>query len=109
MKGITMLSLCLRLLAIGMSIFPPKHLDRGISVGQVTLNADGSITPPTAPIWTPDNVTYYVTDDIDGYIQIRRSNIVLDGNGTTLSGSDTYNSYNGIELNMPPCSLTMQT
>jgi parallel beta-helix repeat protein len=53
----------------------------------IFINADGSISPPTAPIFTSDHVTYILTDNINGSIVIRRSNIVIDGNGYTLQGT----------------------
>jgi parallel beta-helix repeat protein len=66
--------------------------------GTITINADGSISPSTAPIYTADNVTYTLTGNItsapDG-ILIERNNIVLNGAGYTVSGSG---SYNGITL-----------
>jgi len=55
--------------------------------GTIYIRADGSIDPPTAPISTLDNVTYIFTDDINDSIVIERSNIIIDGNGTTHQGS----------------------
>jgi hypothetical protein len=50
--------------------------------GTVYIRADGSIDPPSAPIYTPDNVTYFlngsITSDADGIV-IERDNIVIDG------------------------------
>jgi parallel beta-helix repeat protein len=61
-------------------------------LGTITINADGSITPPTAPISTADNVTYILTgniaSDADGIV-IQRSNIVIDGEGYTVQGNHT--------------------
>jgi len=59
--------------------------------GTIYINADGSISPSTAPIYTADNITYTLTGNItavaDGIV-IERDNIVLDGAGyTTKSGS----------------------
>jgi parallel beta-helix repeat protein len=48
------------------------------------INADGSVTPPTTPISTIDNVTYTLTGDVSGRIIVKRNGIVLDGNGFTL-------------------------
>ena len=55
--------------------------------GTVTIKADGSIDPATAPISTNDNVTYTLTDDIHfnispdqiRRIEVERFNTVLDG------------------------------
>ena len=67
--------------------------------GTVTINADGSITPSTAPIYSADNITYTLTGNItsshaDG-IDVERDNIVLDGAGFTVQGEGTGN---GIDL-----------
>lgn len=65
--------------------------------GTIYINADGSITPSTAPIYTADNVTYTlignITADTDGIV-IERDNIVLDGAGYSVMGSGA----NGITL-----------
>jgi parallel beta-helix repeat protein len=66
--------------------------------GTITINADGSISPSTAPIYSPDNITYTLTSNItanaDG-IAIERDNIILDGAGYTVTGSG---SASGITL-----------
>ena len=54
--------------------------------GMIYIRADGSIDPPTAPISSIDNVTYTFTDNISGSIGIKRSGIVIDGEGYTLQG-----------------------
>jgi parallel beta-helix repeat protein len=61
----------------------------------VYINADGSITPATAPITTIDNVTYAFTGNVNESIVVERSNIVVDGAGFTVQGSG---SGNGIDL-----------
>lgn len=52
--------------------------------GNITINTDGTITPSTASIqqW---NTVYTLTSDVAGSITIQASNIVLDGNGNTVS------------------------
>jgi parallel beta-helix repeat protein len=65
--------------------------------------ADGSIQPSTAPIYSVDNVTYTLTDNIAGVpassnaIIIERDNIIVDGAGHTLQGTQAYVST-GIAL-----------
>jgi parallel beta-helix repeat protein len=55
----------------------------------IYINADGSITPPGAPIVISDNITYTFTDNVtsgsDGVI-INRDNVVLNGAGYTIVG-----------------------
>jgi parallel beta-helix repeat protein len=63
--------------------------------GTVYINADGSITPASAPISTLDNVTYTLTGNVNESIVVQRSNIVLDGAGHRVQGSG---SGNGIDL-----------
>jgi parallel beta-helix repeat protein len=64
--------------------------------GSVYIRTDGSIDPPDAPIYTTDNVTYVLTDNITSDligIDVERSNIVLDGAGYTIQGSMTPYSH----------------
>lgn len=65
--------------------------------GYITIKADGSIDPPTAPIFTTDNVTYTFTDNINGSIKVLRSNTIIDGDGYTLQPF-TSPSYEGFLL-----------
>jgi len=66
--------------------------------GTITINADGSIDPLDAPINTTDRVTYYLTANITDSIVVKRSNIIIDGNGYTVQGSGSGNGFywNGI-------------
>lgn len=50
----------------------------------VAINADGTVEPANAPIRQAGN-TYILIADVGG-INVQRSNIILDGNGHTLSG-----------------------
>jgi parallel beta-helix repeat protein len=52
--------------------------------GDVTINSDGSITPASAPIVQSGN-TYNLTGEVDGSITVNESNIVLNGEGLSLS------------------------
>lgn len=56
------------------------------------LGSDGSIDPPTAPVSSSDNVTYKLTDSIItnsiNAVVLERSNIILDGAGFTLNGTN---------------------
>jgi parallel beta-helix repeat protein len=60
----------------------------------IYINADGSISPPMAPINTLDNVTYVLVDNLNEGITVQRSNIVINGNGHTLNGPDITYGFN---------------
>jgi len=63
----------------------------------VYINADGSITPSTAPITTFDNVTYTLIGDISSPtyngIAVQKANVVIDGEGHTIQGGNSYSAY----------------
>jgi parallel beta-helix repeat protein len=54
--------------------------------GDITINADGSITPSDAPI-TRKGYTYTLTDNIYGTITIQKPRITLDGDGYSVIGA----------------------
>ena len=57
--------------------------------GDITINADGSISPSTAPI-QQDGDRYILTGDLIGSrITVIRSNMTLDGDGHTIQGENT--------------------
>jgi len=51
----------------------------------ITINADGSIDPATAPIQRNGDV-YTLVGDIDGFVVLARNNTILDGAGHTVEG-----------------------
>jgi parallel beta-helix repeat protein len=53
--------------------------------GGFTINADGSVTPSTAPIQRVGD-TYILTSNVVGTIAVQRNCTVFDGNGYMLSG-----------------------
>lgn len=59
--------------------------------GSITINADGSVDPPSAPIESTDNFTYYLTDNIYDEVAVLRSNTTIDGAGYSLQGDGTGN------------------
>jgi parallel beta-helix repeat protein len=61
--------------------------------GTIYIRADGSIDPPTAPIYTADNITYTLTDDISGSIVIERDGIMVDGASHVLEGTGIGSEY----------------
>jgi parallel beta-helix repeat protein len=66
--------------------------------GFISINADGSVEG-TVHIQTVDNVTYFFTADIDGYVEIKRDNVILDGHGYMLQGHYQSGTAAGIWLN----------
>jgi len=87
-------SMMLAILSIGMLtlIFKIQSVETG---GTIYIRADGSIDPPTAPIYSADKVTYTFTDDIYDSVVVERSNIVVDGSIYILRGTG---SGEGIRL-----------
>jgi parallel beta-helix repeat protein len=61
--------------------------------GTIYINADGSISPSTAPIYTADNITYTLTGNVSypayNGIVVERNNTVMDGNGYTVIGNNS--------------------
>jgi len=56
--------------------------------GTIYIRADGSIDPPTAPIYTVDKVTFTFADNVTASsIVIEKDDIVIDGNSYMLNGS----------------------
>jgi parallel beta-helix repeat protein len=53
------------------------------SFESITIHADGSVEPSTAPITRKGNV-YTLTEDIQGSITVEKSNIIVNGAGHTL-------------------------
>ena len=66
--------------------------------GVITINADGSVDPPTAPIYSADNITYTFTDNINDSVIVLRSNIIIDGNGYTIQGPGSVTWYAGVHV-----------
>jgi parallel beta-helix repeat protein len=61
--------------------------------GNITINADGSISPSTAPIQQTSSV-YSLISDIAGSITVNTSNIILEGSGHTVSGISLRGTLN---------------
>ncbi len=57
--------------------------------GDITINVDGSVTPSLAPILQSGS-RYSLTSNINESIVVNRSNMVLDGNGYTISQATIY-------------------
>jgi parallel beta-helix repeat protein len=63
------------------------------AAGTIYINADGSISPPQAPISSLDNITYTLTGNVTDSIVVQRSNIIVDGAGYTVEGDGTGNGF----------------
>ena len=61
--------------------------------GNITINADGSTSPSTAPIQQTSNV-YSLINDIVGSITVHTSNIILDGSGHNVSSISLQGTSN---------------
>jgi parallel beta-helix repeat protein len=85
-SGLVVLILLISTLTLAVNIQPVR------ASGTIYINADGSISPWTAPISTVDNITYTFTGDINDSIVIERDNIVADGAGHTLQGTNASGS-----------------
>jgi parallel beta-helix repeat protein len=64
--------------------------------GNITINADGSVNPSSAPLEQAGNV-YSLTNDINGTITVNNNNMMLDGNNHRLTVPSIF-TY-GITLN----------
>lgn len=84
MKKTTLLALILIcLIVLGVVCFRPVKAQYQ---GDITINADGSVTPSTAPIQRTGNL-YVLTSNVDGSISVEGNNLILDGNGHALSST----------------------
>jgi hypothetical protein len=83
------------LLAILMIFMVFAWLPTGVRteyIGNITIQSDGTIDPPDAPISiSPDGITYTLTDDITGTITIQKAGITLDGANYTVQGFGSGN------------------
>jgi len=90
-SGIRLTLLLVGMLTLAFNIQPVK------ASGTIYIRADGSVDPPDAPIYTGDNVTYTLTDNISDEVVVERDHITVDGAGYTLQGTGAYLSE-GIKL-----------
>ena len=81
-KTVVLALIVVCLMALGVVCIRPV---RAQYQGGITINADGSVTPSTAPIQQVGD-TYILTSNIVGTIAIQRNNAVFDGNDHTIIG-----------------------
>jgi len=78
-------------LTVGSYVEPPLGNEGGqtnlSTVNGITINADGSVTPSTAPIQQASNI-YKLTGDVVESITVNRNDVVLDGNGHSITGGE---------------------
>lgn len=86
----TLIVICLMALGV-VSVQPVKAQYQG----DITINADGSITPSTAPIQHAGNI-YVLTSNVNGSISISRNNSVFDGQGCNLLGELSLNGVSNV-------------
>jgi parallel beta-helix repeat protein len=67
------------------------------SQSNITINADGTVTPSTAPIQQAGD-TYTLTVDVVGSIIVMRSNTTFDGNGHFLTGIGMGHGVEGLSV-----------
>jgi hypothetical protein len=101
-------SLLLIMLIIGLISVPALSLNaRSVmavyNVVEIDINADGSVTPPDAPINNVDNTYYTLTGDVNitgvtgpyngVAVRIMRGSIVFNGNGHTIFNGAGYDCF----------------
>jgi parallel beta-helix repeat protein len=74
-------------------LFPASNIQPVKAAGTIYINADGSISPPEAPISSPDNITYTLTGNVANSIVVQRSDMIVDGAGYTVEGDGTGNGF----------------
>jgi len=75
------------LLLLAVLVFVPGTGEAAYT-GTVTINTNGKVTPTGAPI-DVDGKEYKLTDDIEGMLVIKRSNVEVNGMGYSIMGDGT--------------------
>jgi parallel beta-helix repeat protein len=63
--------------------------------GDITISADGSVSPSTAPVERLGD-SYILTSNVAGNIAVETNNIVFDGNGHVISGGNIGIDLSGV-------------
>ena len=89
-------------MVLGVVCIRPVKAQFTQSQGDIAINTDGSVTPSTAPIQQTGNVYTLISDEVTSVqgicITVQRSNMVLDGNGHTLSSTTITDDGDGLSL-----------
>ncbi len=91
--GLTLILVCLMALCL---VFIQPVRAKPLSE-DIIINADGKITPSTAPVQQTGN-TYTLTSDVYGSITVKRNNTVFDGKADTLKGEFSMNNVSNVTL-----------
>lgn len=75
------------------TFFSALRIQPANAMGTIYIQADGSISPPEAPIQTLDKIKYILTANAIASIIVQRSNIVIDGAFYILQGDGTQNGF----------------
>ena len=83
-----------------------------VSSSSISINADGSVEPSTAPIEVIGSV-YTLTGNITGSVLVHRSNVVIDGAGYALQGDggtgiDLTNNLTSYPSPNEICNVTIE-
>lgn len=92
-KGFALVLVLVCLMALGTVCNRPVKAEYQSNITNITINADGSVTPSTASIQQAGNI-YTLTSDLDGAIEVDRSNTILNGNGHTIVAAQVYGVLN---------------
>ena len=89
-------------MVLGVVCIRPVKAQFTQSQSNITINTDGSVTPSTAPIQQTGNVYTLTNDEVTSVesvcITVQRSNMVLNGNGHTLSSTTLTDYGDGLSL-----------
>ncbi len=95
-RRLAVLILTLFLIATSASVLYVKPAMAGVTI---YIRADGTIEPSGSPISTVDHITYTLTSDINGWIVVERSNVVIAGASHLVSGDGTGNGFTIANVN----------
>jgi parallel beta-helix repeat protein len=97
----------LTLIMIGFLLSPLGVHSVKAFVGDITINNDGSVDPPYAPVSHNGNV-YSLTNDVQGSIFIGKDYVTLDGAGRKLQGPGNNGILLSQRTNVTIMRLTIQ-